>query len=72
MACFQHLYSRWQKFIVAQGACLEENVAEMIAPFLYFSEIKLLREHFEAITYSYVQFAHSIYKNTVLCYMFRR
>jgi len=61
MACFQHLYSRWQKCIVAQGACLEENVAEMIVLFLYFSKIKLLREHFEATTYSYVQFAHRQY-----------
>jgi len=28
--CFQHLYSRWQKWIFAQGAYLEGNVAEVI------------------------------------------
>jgi hypothetical protein len=36
--CFQHLYSRWQKCIIAQG--------EMIVLF-YFSEINLFRETFE-------------------------
>jgi hypothetical protein len=25
--CFQYLYSRWQKFIFAQGDCFEENVS---------------------------------------------
>jgi len=24
--CFQHLYSRWQKFIVAQGEYFEGNI----------------------------------------------
>jgi len=31
--CLQHLYSRWQKWIVAQGVCLEGNVAEVIVLF---------------------------------------
>jgi hypothetical protein len=25
--CFQHLYSRWQNCVVAQGDCFEGNVA---------------------------------------------
>ena len=32
--CFQHLYHRWQKFIVAQGDCFAANVAHMIVLFL--------------------------------------
>jgi histone-lysine N-methyltransferase SETMAR len=30
---FQHLYSRWQKWIVAQGVYLEGNVVEVIVLF---------------------------------------
>jgi hypothetical protein len=28
--CFQHIYSRWQKCIVAQGYYFEGNYAEVI------------------------------------------
>jgi hypothetical protein len=31
--CFQHIYIRWQKYIVAQGDYSERNVAEMIVLF---------------------------------------
>jgi len=47
--CFQHLYSRWQKCIIAQGGCFEGNVAEMIA-LLYTSQKWWFLEHFEANT----------------------
>jgi len=31
--CFQHLYSRWQKWIVAQRVYFEGNLAEVIELF---------------------------------------
>jgi hypothetical protein len=35
-ACFQYLYSRWQKCIVAQGDYFEGTVAEMVVLFCIF------------------------------------
>jgi hypothetical protein len=33
--CLQHLHSRWQKYIVAQGDYFKGNVAEMIVLFCF-------------------------------------
>jgi hypothetical protein len=39
---FQHLYSRWQKYIVAQSEYFQENVADMIVCCLVFLANKVI------------------------------
>ena len=49
--CFQHLYSCWQKSIVAQGDHFEVNIAYMIYCFVCLKN-NAIPQHFEATTYS--------------------
>jgi len=46
---FQHLYSRWQKWVVARGTVLKKYGLNYFTLF-YLSEIKWFQEHFEATT----------------------
>ena len=48
--CFQHLYSRRQKCIVAQGGIFWRKCSLNGCTVLYFSEIRWFHEHFEATT----------------------
>jgi len=47
----RQLYSGWQNYIVAQEHYFLWKCSLHYCPFLYFSEIKWFREHFEATTY---------------------
>jgi len=53
--CFQHIYSCWQKWVVARGTVLKEIWLKWLYYFISLRN-KVIPEHFEATTYNKTYF----------------